>query len=415
MSSRTTPAGREAPNGNNKNGRISDEDVEAARHQVERAFQLLGLISGKAYVCPACNTNRSGKVVVKPTRGYWKCYRCGEYGSPIKLLSERGGYSFPDAVAALLDRPVSKRAPQRPVVDLPEVPVGDDFQAKDDSEVYDAVIGFGSVARAQEYYGRWHIDPLVVVESGAVVIEKADALARDLRDRFGMERLIACGLVKPAELTRHKTDHFLLNRDYPVVEPHRRPNGEVVGMQFRPSSKQMARIAAHKAYARERDLAEAAGREFTGRKVDYVPKFLSLRGAGPDSLLGCGLPRIAKLPAGKLVYVVEGFKDLLAARTMRAEAYAIPGVGVMPSEKVLSLFKNRDHRMLICMDGDEAGAQGAESLQSCFEHAEIQFRTKVLPAGQDVTDLLVGRHAGEGCACSVCEAWIREHPDASGA
>ena len=141
----------------------------------------------------------------------------------------------------------------------------------------------------------------------------------------------------------------------------------------------------------------------------YVTPFLSLKGAGPSSLVGCGLHMLSKLSAGHTVYVVEGFKDLLAARTMSAYAYAIPGTGVMPPEEACEVLCR--HNVLVTLDGDEAGAKGRAAVLEHLLSKGIQATAKEdMPPGMDVTDLLVQRHAHSGCACATCQAWRNTDP-----
>lgn len=392
---------------------VSDDDIESARHNIELAFQIMGLCTSSGYVCPACGTTKKGKVVLRPAKGYWNCYRgsCGEWGGTIKLLTEYGNYTFPDAVNVLLGRPTTKAAPKRAELKTPPPSVVHDFTAQVDIEVYDWVVAQSDLGLAQWYYGRWHISPDAVAELGAGVIRDVPAFHREATAKFGIDRLVACGLVKPASATPNNKDFFLLNRDYCVIEPHRRPDGHVVGMQFRPNPRQERKIAAHKAYAKARDAAEAAGTEYTGTKVAYAPKFLSLRGAGPASLVGCNLPRVARLEPDTKVFIVEGFKDAMSALTMGAEAYAIPGVGVMPSAEVCEILKRL--RPVICMDGDAGGSTGTENLGAHFDSHDVTYTVKEMPEGMDVTDRLVQRNAEDGHDCKVCAAWRESHPKAS--
>lgn len=404
----TTTARKSAASNTPTGSRVSDEDIEAARHNIEQAFQIVGLCSAQSFQCPDCGTTKKGKVTLKPAKGYWACYRCGAWGSTIKLLQERGGYGFADAVNVLLGRPLTTGAPTPPPpTRRPVLPVIDDFTAVVDVEVYNWILAQGDVSLAQWYYGRWHISADAVEGSGATVIRDIDAFHAKALAKWGGDRLVACGLVKPASATPNKKDFFLLNWDYCVIEPHRRPSGDVVGMQFRPNPKQERKIAAHKAYSKARDVAESVGEEFTGTKVDYVPKFLSLRGAGPNSLIGCNLPSVAVLPEGATVHIVEGFKDAIAAATMGAPAYAIPGVGVMPHVKVCEILARLD--VVICMDGDAGGDTGRKNLEEHFSANGVSYRGKDMPAGMDVTDRLVQRNADAGHRCAVCDEWRTTH------
>lgn len=409
--------------------RFSDADKAQARANITLAFSLLGLVADGHPVCPECGASKN-KVKLFPDKGGWHCYRRGHHGSDnsaVDLLMDKGGYSFVDAVNVLLGRP-ARRAGK--VVDLSELEILEvepAFRAVVDTEVYDALVRAAhvSLAAAQEYYRAWHIAEKAVAEAGGRMVTDQRKLEAELTERFGLERLAACGLVKLPEGERRRVA-WMLNRNYPVIEPHITPRGRVVGMQFRPSGAQKQKVVAHKAWkarfggqldahGNERDASEvwaeasAQDRAAAGPKAEYVPPFMSLRGAGPDSLVGCGLFRIARLAEPSLIYVVEGYKDLLAARSMGAEAYAIPGVGVVPPPKVLELFRRGGHTLLLCLDGDEAGAEGRARMAAVLDEAEIPYREKVLPDGMDVADVLVSRNAATGCRCATCIEWRASH------
>jgi hypothetical protein len=368
--------------------RVTDDDIEAARHEIARAFALLGLVDGKNPRCPECGTAKKGKVTLRADKGYWKCFKCDAWGSTIKLL-EANGYGFTDAVSALLGRPVfgevAKAAPKK--LALPQENSG--FRQTLDPEVYAAIAAHGSFVAAARYYARWHIAPKAVRAAGAVRVEDVAAMQADLTERFGRARLVAAGAVKPAEETDHGADVWLLSDQYPVIEPHKLPDGTIVGMQMRPSETQLAKVAAHK---------KGDGK--------YVPKFLSLRGAGPDGLVGCGLDILVNC-VDEPIYIVEGFKDLLAVATMGGRAYAIPGAAAqIPAVALEILARNRP---IVALDADDAGVAGAERVAETLKVSGVtQVSVKRdLPAGMDATDVLVARHAKSGCTCASCTSMLQ--------
>jgi hypothetical protein len=413
MPDTTTDTQRGAPA--RGSSRVSDADIELARGDIARAFQLLGLVSGGNPVCPECGASEKGKVKLFNDGG-WHCYKRGHHGGKngaIDLLVENGGYKFIDAVNLLLGRPVSAKSNYTPPKELPDLDGPNDFVAVVDVEVYDALRRMSSVEAAQAWYGRWHIAAEAVAEVGACVAVDTDAVVKALTDQFGRDRMIACGIVKPAEETSHGKDYALLTKDYPIIEPYLRPDGRVVGMQFRASDAQSRKVKAYPKTKAVYDEARAAWEadhgegSYTKPSPRFVPKFLSLRGAGQDSLIGAGLYRIARLEPRARIHIVEGPKDLMAARTLGVEAYAVSGVGDMPPEKVCRLLSR--HTAVIRMDGDDAGREGAARLEAHFERFKVPYERKELPDGMDVTDILVDKHAQAGCGCRVCAAWRKRH------
>jgi 5S rRNA maturation endonuclease (ribonuclease M5) len=402
---------------------FSDADIEDAKRRMTRAFELSGLVHDGNPVCPRCGKGGKQKVKIRDN-GSWTCMRgCGGSGNEaaIWFLAERMGVSevkgraFLELVGLLLDRPLPARdsgTEMKPIALDPTVKIQavEEFHAVVDTDVYQAVMQAGSLKGAQQYYGRWHISSDVVAESKAVMLTDVDGLKKSLLARFGEDRLIACGILRGADEERDA--FWMLSVDYPVIEPHCRPDGTVVGMQFRPSYKRETRYRKHVEYKKQRDAAEAAGTSFRDPRADekYVPKFLSLRGGVPgEHLVGCGLPRLMDIDSQTDVCVVEGFKDYLAMRTLGFEAYAIPGAKALPTERVSRVLKR--HTMVLCLDADEAGLAGADALEAHFANLEVPNRRsrRSFPDGWDVTDYLVSKAAQSGCTCDTCNEFRTTH------
>jgi hypothetical protein len=394
---------------------FSDAEINEAKRLMTRAFELSGLVHDGNPVCPRCGKGGKNKVKIRDN-GSWTCMRgCGGSGNDaaIWFLAERMGVqevkgrAFLELVGLLLDRPIPTRdgAAMRPMALEPTVRIAsvEEFHAVVDIEVYETILASGDVSGAQEYYGRWHISPEIVTESRAVMLRDVEVLQKRLLAKFGEHRLIAAGLIRPGDTEREP--FWMLSSGYPIIEPHCRPDGKCVGMQFRPSYERETRYAKHTAYKMQRDAAEARGENFREPRNDekYVPKFMSLRGGVPgEHLVGCGLPRLRELPLGTDVCVVEGFKDYLAMRTLGFEAYAIPGAKAMPAERVCRVLKH--HTMVLCLDADEAGQSGVEALEAHFTEQVVPNRRsrRTFPDGWDVTDYLVSKAVESGCTCSSC-------------
>lgn len=416
-------------------GRYTDDQVELADQQIGIAFAEAGLIAENGeLVCPVCHTAGRKKVQIKTSsktgRAYWTCHKCPDSwgSSAIKLLTQTDdrevsdGRKWRDAVATLLRLSVDGTGTPIARKKITPIEAEASFAATNDIEVYDRIRDAGSVERAQEYWAQWHIAPETVVEAGSTLIEDAKAVHAQLLEEFGADRLRAAGVITS---DAKGNDVFLFNDDYNVIEAHMAPSGRIMGMQFRPSGKRMQTVQAHKAWKKrwsgildedgnELDPKEAWRRAYetdqgVGERIPYATPFLSLKGAGENHLVGCGLRRLTRIHAPSTVYVVEGFKDLLAARTMGVEAYAIPGTGVMPPERSVAIL--RQHDVVVALDGDEAGARGRQALLEYLTERGVKARTGAAPRdGMDVTDTLVERHAHAGCTCRTCTKWRDGHP-----
>lgn len=451
------------------NSRIfTDKEVEDAKNDITKAFSLAGLGSDSGRpVCPnpMCQTSDKGKVKLFSRDGGWKCFKCGEHGNAYNLVAETFGWDpkedFLQIIAELLDRTLPekvtarkskpKRVTPKPVL----VKAEPEFVAKPDPDVFKFVLTFDratNVAAAQQYYGQFHIGAEQVRQSCASYITDVPKLHKALVAEFGMDRLVACGLVSEFEKDGKTVRRFLLNEDYPIVEPHISPKGEVTYVQFRCSPAKYLEYKAHvewKAYQKwaayeaflnwraagnigPSPVPEVAPRRRV-REARYVAKFYSIKGAPTEAQIGMGLHRLwqiykaelaANLPKQKrsTVVIVEGFKDLLAAMTMgqnpipgkpRFETYAIAGIGAMPNEKVCELLSW--FNVLIALDGDEAGEKGRAMLAAHLAERNCPAQLMNVVAGLDVTDQLVARHAfgTPACACETCRAHRISHPAAA--
>lgn len=406
--------------------KFSTANIAEADGNIVKAFAICGLISKEeTLICPVCGTSKHKKVELRKSveteKPYWTCHKCPEaFGGAIDLLMEYGQpkRSFKDAVEELLGRKVGPQG----VVQVPDIAISDAFAADVDVEIYDAIRDGGSLEAAQKYYSRWHISPETVAEAGATLIEDADQLQKHLTETYGLARLKACGVI--TEDSKGKLV-FLFNKDYPVIEVHQAPSGHVVGLQFRPSGDRMAAVTSHKAWKKRWSGQKAAdGTEIepdeawrlayekdqsVGRKAYYVTPFLSLKGGTPDHLVGCGLKRLIEIPKLSTVYIVEGFKDLLAARTMGVEAYAIPGTGIMPPERSIEIL--RLHKVVVMLDGDKAGQICRDKLVTYLTERGVNASPFLqVRENMDVTDILVERTSHTGCICETCTLWRTEHP-----
>jgi 5S rRNA maturation endonuclease (ribonuclease M5) len=356
--------------------KYSDEDKNKARKKLRLGFQVANLIVDGKAICPLCGENRKGKFILKEenVNPYWKCYHCSNYGDVFKAM-EAMGIKFSDAIAILIGKS-SEFDIASLEIKIANIEIKESFTAKVDFEIYDYILEKADLVKAQEYYGQWHISPDVVEKQKARYILDAKKLENELLVKFGRERLLEAGVLM---VDKNSKDLFLFSSNYPVIEPHLSPSGHVVGMQFRPSFKYLIKVSNHKKFKKlwggqfdaqgnKIEAKEAWKKaylenpELAGEYIPYIPPFMSIRGAGPDSLVGCGLSEIKRLTEGGKIYIVEGFKDLLASNTMKTNAYAIPGTGVMPSKKVCSLLKN--YKVIIMLDGDEAGSKGRTNLKS---------------------------------------------------
>ncbi len=364
----------------------ADKNLGKNSEALKLALVTTGKLDAESGVvlCPSCGKVAPlGKKFKLFPDGGWKHFSSdGCHGDAHSVLTQ-AGYSFPDSVRYLAGK--STQAQIKRPDSIPDLQVVK-FEATYDPEILSGVLVYGrktgGVEAAQEFYGQFHISAEAVAESGAVYIKDPQHFTETILKRFGPDRLAASGLF--LETTRGPRP--MLGESFPIVEPHIHPaTGVPTYMQFRASNEQAQRHALHK----------AGKRPYAGSE-----KFLSLRGTPKEAQVGMGLTRVAALPPESTVYVVEGFKDLLAARTMGVEAFAIPGVDFRPGPEALKILAR--HKVVVTLDGDAAGSAHRDAFASFLEGKGVEATTYAISGNFDVADKLILSHANKGCKCPTC-------------
>jgi hypothetical protein len=375
--------------------RRSNEDRDKASVELARAMALCGFADGPHLMCPSCGTTKEGKVELRQGKAfktrYVKCWVCKFHMNAIDLVMTYLGLTFPQAINLLngVTQITDDPERQRQLAELAAKAnkhLSESFKAElsiRTVEVYNAVLSskYVSLEAAQKYYGQWHISPQAVVTLGFVYITEPILLARDLVQRFGSELVVLSGLAKELGPEDHDATgtklRWMFSANYPVVEPQISPKGLCHSMQFRPSVAQKKKVLAHK----------------TG-EGKYVPQFMSLRGAGPNHLIGINLEYLCKLEPTR-VDVVEGAKDVAADLTLGNAAFGMPGTGVLPPKQTVDALRRAGHTLRVCMDGDEAGIAAQDKVVDHFianGFPPDRISKHPMPPGMDIADILVARY-----------------------
>lgn len=383
---------------------------EEARELLVETFQKLGLVTPSGNpICPACAASKKGQVALKKTdekfSPTWKCYRCGERGSSIDAVLIK--LSLDNTQARLAARIILGKAPLPKNIEKSTAVLSlDTRKSTADPEVYKELMQTGSTAGAIEFWGKWHISPEAVLESASVLLDDPKGSANYLMRRFGLSRLQKSGLVggKTGDwfLFGNGSDNF----SYSIIEPQTNSEGDILNMQFRATGKTAELAQLHKNWV----SAGKDGGNDDQEKPPYVPRFVSLAGMEKSSQVGYGLFRLSQIEPSK-VYILEGFKDLLAARTMGYEAYSIAGVSHMPTQLAINILSK--HNLVLVLDGDSAGELGRESITKLFESVGLKSKIQPLREGYDMADVLIERKAHTGCSCETCTSFKLSHPASS--
>lgn len=412
--------------------RVSPAQIAAANEKLAEAFTLLNLVKeGGGLICPECGQTNSKKVTFKRSnttnQAYWKCYACGGNSSAPKLVSQKLDIPFWEAVLILLGE---KKIEGLTLSVVSSSNFENTFVSTVDVEVYNDIQKYfkiKGIKGAIRYWSEWHISPQIVLESGSTILHAPELgidsqeLYKFLLAKYGQERLIKSGV----GWERDGEIQFFFGPKYAVLEPHeyraewskgRSPLSKIPGItwfQLRPIDRTKQSVEAHKAWKKRwgsKEVWEEAYKrnpKQAGMYAKYVSPFLAVKGATPQSIVGSGLRQISALPDNSTVMVVEGFKDLLAARTLGFNAYAIPGVGMTPPTKVLDVL--RRHRLVLALDGDAAGDNGTENLLSYFKDNKLNVVvSKERVGGMDWADRLVYTYKRKGCTCPTCSKFKLE-------
>jgi DNA primase len=171
-------------------------------------------------LCPFHNEKTPSFYVV-PSKGFYKCFGCGESGDVFTFLMQRGGVSFQDAVRELA---------RRVGVDLPD-PREDREAEEPHRELYEAV------AFAADFFARTLADPergertrrylagrgipdATVERFGLGYAPDGWRTLREAAHRHGIDDavLLAAGLVKESERGDDPYDRFRDRLIFPIAE-----------------------------------------------------------------------------------------------------------------------------------------------------------------------------------------------------
>lgn len=402
---------------------LSAEQRDTIDAASTRAAQLLGLLSDdpKYETCPECGRDR---LDLKPKGAY--CQACGANASTAAFMLHDWGQrcglwsherptdgsinrdALFDASLLLLDHP-PQHADVKPVTTPPPERKSVQPSIAADWQLFAAVTRAGhheehglSLAAAQEFYGRHGISAYEVARSGSVMLVDKAAAHRWLRETFGEERLIACGLAVDVE----PRPVILFNDRFAVWEPQIHPSwpkqGEDGEVTYGPA---ITSVQFRAGYEQEEAARDYKRRKAAGEDVKFdlrVSKFSSLRGAPEaEARPGFGaevLAEVARRTQDYAVTVVEGHQDMLSKRTLlgpdsKLVGYGIPGTGANPPEAVLALLRRCP--VIVTLDGDDAGRAAVhKKCRFLWEHG-VRHLGYYLPKEGDITDALA-RRVGAG-------------------
>lgn len=342
--------------------------------------------------CPF-HDDRRPSMTVNQERQVWKCWVCDIGGDIFSFIMRREGVDFPTALRMLAEsagiaieqyssargKPVEPGSPSDKATLWSALRVVADAYFN----LLDADPG-DELGLAREYLAERGIDE----ESrqrfriGYAPNDWSFAVDTLRRHNFSGEVAEAAGLA----LARTSGGHYDRFRGRLIFPIH--------DLQDRPISLG-GRIVPAIAAARD-------GEEGGGAKYINGPETQLFRKS--QQLYGLQLARDAIRRRGE-VLVMEGYTDVVAARQFGIEP-VVAVLGTALGDDHLKLLKRFADRVVLVLDGDDAGQRRADEVTEVFVRADVDLRVLTLPSGQDPADFLAaqGRDA--------FDALVRSAPDA---
>lgn len=305
-------------------------------------------------LCPF-HHEKTPSFYVVPSRGFYKCFGCGESGDVFTFLMKRSGFSFQDAVRDL---------GRRVGVEVPD-PRADREADEPHRVLYEAI------AFADDFFRRSLADPAVGERARGYLEQRGIAHAaverfglgyapagwRELREaahRHGVEDdvLLAAGLIKESERGEEPYDRFRDRLIFPILELGGR--------------------------------AVAFGGRLLGRSAN-APKYLNspetpIYHKG-DLLYGLNWSKGAIRREGAAL-LVEGYMDYVSLAGRGIEHVAA-GLGTALTTAQANLLARYTGRALLLYDSDTAGLRATFRTADALLQAGVHPLVVTLPIGED--------------------------------
>ncbi len=348
-----------------------DQDVKDRIREATDIVELIGSQlqlrrQGSGYVahCPWHNDTRPS-LQVNPKRQSWKCWVCDIGGDVFSFVMQREGVGFREALELLADR---AGIPLRTTSQAP-VPPG---SPQDKTTLYRAL------QWAQEQFHRCLLEDSVAEPARQYLDQRglsAETLARfrvgfspaewtwlvdrAARGSFSPPVLTAAGVCGCSEKSGRHYDRFRGRVLFPICDVQGRPIA--FGGRVLPP-------AAHD-----------------------VPKYVNSPEtrlySKSEQLYGLNLARdrVARL---REIVVVEGYTDVMMAHQMGLDhVVAVCGTALGPRH--LRLLKRFADRVVLVLDGDQAGQRRTNEVLGLFIGQSLDLRILTLPADRDPCEFLL--------------------------
>jgi len=370
------------------------------KDRVRAAFDIVDVIGshlelrpqGRAFVatCPWHNDKRPS-LQVNPQRQTWKCWVCNIGGDIFSYVMQRDGVNFGEALKTLAEKagieiPVSGKAKPQP-------------GGPNDKAALYAAVKFAT----QAYFEFLQND-----ESPEVVAARAYLAQRGIDDNSRKRFQIGYSpdqwswLIDAARKAGHAPE--VLRSAGLAVQRQNGSNNRNLGHYDLFRGRVMFPIC-----DMQDRMISMGGRIIPGGDPDKAgAKYIN----GPETMLfsksrqlyGLNLARTAIQKSGH-VLVMEGYTDVIAARQAGIEP-VVAVLGTALGEHHIDILRRFVDRVVLVLDGDEAGRTRADQVLELFVGANVDLRIITLPGGADPAEFVAeyGRESLEELATTAPDA-----------
>ncbi|TWU65793.1 DNA primase [Crateriforma conspicua] len=351
------------------------------KERVRAAVDILDVIGqgtevrpqGRNFVvrCPFHNDRRPS-LTINPERQSWKCWVCDIGGDVFSYVMQRDGVDFPTALRTLAEQAgIAMEEFRRGKKTKPGDP-------DDRATLFDAI-----AAVADAYYkhlehgkgdqvdlARQYLDQRGISDEsrrrfriGFAPDQWSFAIDHLQQKNFSGAVAEAAGVAIARGSGNGHYDRFRGRLIFPIHDLQDRPIS--MGGRIIP------------AIAQRGENSEAA-------KYINGPETLLFRKS--QQLYGLQLARDAIRHGGE-VLVMEGYTDVVAARQAGIEP-VVAVLGTALGEAHVRILKRFAHRVVLVLDGDDAGQRRADQVLELFVGAGVDLRVLTLPDGADPADFI---------------------------
>ena len=360
------------------------------KERVRAAVDIVDVIGGTTEIRPQgrhfvarCpwHDDRRPSMTINQERQTWKCWPCDIGGDVFSFVMQRDGVDFPTAIRSLAELagiPVEEyRRGKRPKPGSPEDPATllAAMQLVADAYFEELERGTSDDAKmARQYLAQRGIsdESRKLYQIGFAPDSWSFAIDLLRKHHFSGEVALAAGLASAKRSGDGHVDMFRGRLIFPIRDLQRRP--------IALGGRQIPAIA-------ERHVGQAGGKYINGRETLLFRK--------SRQLFGLETAREAIRKSGQAL-VMEGYTDVVLSRQAGIEP-VVAVLGTALGESHVQILKRLAGRVVLVLDGDEAGQRRADEVLELFVRADVDLRVLTLPAGQDPADYLAqhGRQAFE--------------------